>query len=323
GRRVEVLLEGRLGDRLGRRLVLATHDEQERPSVRVARVDFVGRVGRDVGERRLEEGLAGRGDGPLVVELVGLLLAHRVAEAEAELFRRERDGAVFVGGVLEHREGGAQGRQPCGPDALDLRGVDRGGGGAPALAEQFLGDHAAEGVPDHDRGGWETIDDGGEVIGDVVDALVADSVRIGPRELDGVAVARPSGRQRRIAGIAEELFPRTPRRGVDPQPVDEDNWVGLADRHLYLSVRRASVRWGVAARCGDRAHTPPTAALRQMTARDAATADAVKLLKRVTPSQTEPLCHDQYVPGPSGRAARRQADRTAGGSPRSWPSTAS
>ena len=69
-RGVPVLLERRLGDRLGDGVVLATHGEQERTSVGVVGVHLVRGMGREARGRSLEQRPPGRGDRPLLVELV-------------------------------------------------------------------------------------------------------------------------------------------------------------------------------------------------------------------------------------------------------------
>jgi hypothetical protein len=79
---------------------------------------------------------------------------------------------VQIRWVAQGGQGGAELGQRQREDALDLCGVDGDGGGADALAEQLLGDQAAEGVPDDDRAGVEGVDDLGVVSGGVVDAGV-------------------------------------------------------------------------------------------------------------------------------------------------------
>lgn len=62
------------------------------------------------------------------------------------------------------------------------------------LTEQLLGDHAAEGVADHDRQRVERTDHAAAVLGHLLDPVVGDGVGIRACRLDGVAVARPAGR---------------------------------------------------------------------------------------------------------------------------------
>ena len=128
-----------------------------------------------------------------------------------------------VGRVREHRQGRTQRGQRQLQHALDLRGVDADRGRTPVHAEQLLRDHAAEGVADQDRLGRQAIDDARVVIGNVVDAVIGDAVRVGASGLDAVGVAGPAGRGRLIARLAEQLLPRRPRRRVQPQAMDENN----------------------------------------------------------------------------------------------------
>ena len=93
-----------------------------------------------------------------------------------------------------------------------LVGVDADGGRAVVQAEQLLGDHAAEGVADQDRPGRKLVDEGRVVIGDVIDAVIGDAVRVGPGDLDGIGVAGPAGRERLVARGGTTLPP------LDPAP---------------------------------------------------------------------------------------------------------
>ena len=68
-----------------------------------------------------------------------------------------------VGGVSQSGQGRAELGQRQRQDALDLGGVYGDGGGADALAEQLLGDQAAEGVADDDRAAIQSVDDLGVV----------------------------------------------------------------------------------------------------------------------------------------------------------------
>ena len=110
--------------------------------------------------------------------------------------------------------------------ALDLCRIDGDGCRTDALAEELLGEQSSEGVPDDDRRLVETGDDPGVVLGDLVDAEVGDRVRVLPRLFDRRSLVRPAGRAGSVAGRAEQLDPGLPARGVQPQAVDEDNWLG-------------------------------------------------------------------------------------------------
>jgi len=75
----------------------------------------------------------------------------------------------------------------------------------------------------HSSLGVETIDDLAVVLGDLVDAVVGDAVRIFPSGSDGVRVAGPAWRDRLIARLGEQFLPGLPRRRVQPQAMDEDD----------------------------------------------------------------------------------------------------
>jgi hypothetical protein len=93
---------------------------------------------------------------------------------------------VAVGRVLEHWQRRAQRGQRHRQLSLDLRGVDGDRGRGEVLAEERLGDHAAEGVAHQDRLGGEPADEVRVVFDDVVDAVVGDAFRVGARFGDGV-----------------------------------------------------------------------------------------------------------------------------------------
>ena len=78
-----------------------------------------------------------------LVERARLLLAERVGERVVPLLVREADGPVAVGRVLEHRERRLDLRERHALDALGRRRVDRHAGGAEAVVEQDLREHAA------------------------------------------------------------------------------------------------------------------------------------------------------------------------------------
>ncbi len=61
------------------------------------------------------------------------------------------------------------------------------------------------------------------MLDDIVDTVIGDRVRVGPRLLDRGAVARPAGGDRLVTGLAEQVDPRVPRGRVQPQTVNEDN----------------------------------------------------------------------------------------------------
>ena len=162
---------------------------------------FAGECSEKLAPAASNSGLPGRRDRPLLVQRVRLLLADARCRSVPELLGGQRDGLVRVGGVLEDRQRRAQRGQRQRQHALDLRGVDRDRGRAEVLAEQLLGDHAAERVPDDDRPGRQLVDDVGVVRGDVVDAVVGDAVRVGAGQLDRVGDAGPARRDGRVARL--------------------------------------------------------------------------------------------------------------------------
>src|ERR1039458_8233761 len=192
--------------------------------------------GGEVGQGVLEQGLAGGGHGPAVEEIGGLLLSQRVAEAVAELRLRQRHGLLPVGRSAQGDRGDPQRRRGQVVDAFDGGRVDRHARGGQVLPEQPLHDEDAEGVPDDDGRRAQPPDDPGVVLDHVVDALPGDLLRLAPGLLDGVGGARPAGCDRRVPRLLEELDPRAPRCGVQPQAVHEDNG-GICWRHL-VTFRR-------------------------------------------------------------------------------------
>ncbi|CAG6397802.1 hypothetical protein SCOCK_60135 [Actinacidiphila cocklensis] len=218
-----VLLERGEGDGLGDGVVLAAGHQQHRAAPGVRGVDLRRRVRVEVRRGGLEQRLARRRDGPPREQRVGLLLGHGVAEREAELLGGQGHRAVLVRRVPEHRQRRSQRGQRQRQDPLDLGGVDRHGGRGQVLAEQLLGDHAAEGVADQDRQRVHASDDRRVVLDDVVDAVVGDALRVLPRVLDAVGVAGPARRGRVVALLAEEVDPRLPGGAVQPQAVDEED----------------------------------------------------------------------------------------------------
>jgi hypothetical protein len=95
-------LERRVRDRPRDRVVFFAGDDQQRSAHRVLGVDFGLRPRVQVGGRGLEERHARRRHGKGLIEVLGLLLAHRVRKAEAELLEGEWDRTVAVGRLAEH-----------------------------------------------------------------------------------------------------------------------------------------------------------------------------------------------------------------------------
>ena len=82
---------------------------------------LAGECGKKFAAGVLEQRQAGAGDGPGVVQGVGLLLGQGVAEGVVELLGGQRHRAVQVGGVAQHRERRLQLRERQCLDALDRR----------------------------------------------------------------------------------------------------------------------------------------------------------------------------------------------------------
>ena len=146
--------------------------------------------------RRLANGPRG-GDGEGLVQLVGFLLVDGAGERVAELVVGQRDGAVPVAGVAEHRRRGFERRERQREHAAERSrtdcGIDGDGGGREATPGDDHGEQAAEGVADH--GGFlvELRDDVGVVVGDVAHALACEHLRVGVGLLDGLRVVGPAG----------------------------------------------------------------------------------------------------------------------------------
>src|ERR1700733_8512560 len=118
--------------------------------------------------RSLEEWTSGRGNGPLLVELVGFLLRDGVAEAVAELLGGEGHRLVFVGRGLEHGQRGVQRGEREAQHTLDLGGVDTDGSRTLAHPQQLLSDHAAKGMPNENGRGGQLFDNGSVVVSYIV-----------------------------------------------------------------------------------------------------------------------------------------------------------
>src|SRR5229473_2192767 len=78
----------------------------------------------EVGSGGLEQWRARGRHGECFVKIFGLFLADSIGEAEAELLERERNGAVTVKGVAEHRPSGLQRRERKRKNTSEWSGVD-------------------------------------------------------------------------------------------------------------------------------------------------------------------------------------------------------
>ena len=214
-------------ERRRHQVVLAAGDEQQRRAVVVLVVHVaVVLAGVDVGQRAAPEDRARRGDVVALVERARLLLAEPVRERVVPLLEREADGAVAVGGVLEHREGRLDLRQRHALDALGRGRVDRHADRAEAVVEQDLREHAAGRVAHDDRRRVERADDGLEVLDDLRHRHRLDRGRVGVERLDlDLEAGIGGGEDLEALGlvVGDPVLPAARR---DPEAVDEHDRVG-------------------------------------------------------------------------------------------------
>src|SRR3954468_14577134 len=216
-----LLLEGGVRDRPGHGVILLAGDDEQRSPLGVLMVDLHLRPRVEVGGCGLEQRSAGGGHGKRVVELPGLALVDRVRECVTELLVGERNRAVAVGRVGQHRAGRAQRRHRQRQHAAERRRIDRHRGGRQSPPRQDLGQQAAERVADHDRLAVQLADYLCEVVGDVADGLVGKRVGVRIGLGDGLGVVGPARRERGVARRVEHLSPAVPAARKQPQPVYE------------------------------------------------------------------------------------------------------
>jgi hypothetical protein len=113
-------------------------------------------------------GRPGARDVPCVIQPGRLLHGDGVAERIAELCCGKGHRSLPVRRIAQDREGGAQLRGREHQYALDRRRIDCDCGGGEILAEQALGDQAAERMPDDYR--LCRADDAGIVLDNIGDA---------------------------------------------------------------------------------------------------------------------------------------------------------
>jgi len=68
------------------------------------------------------------------------------------------------------------------------------------------------------------IDDLRGVIGDLLQRLLGEEGRVRPGLFNRFRIVRPVRRQRRVAGLLEEVRPVGPAARQQPEAVDEDDW---------------------------------------------------------------------------------------------------
>ena len=187
----------------------------------------------------LEDRLAGSGHRVGLVQLLRFVLADGVGERIAELLVGERDGAVPVGRIREHRGRRAKSRDRKRQHAAEGRGADSDRGGGEAAPGEDFGQQAPERMADDRRFCGEPGDDRLLVVGDVADALAGEHARVLLRFRHAFGIVRPARRHRRVAGLLEQLRPAIPARGEKPQAVHEHDGrtarrVGPLDLRLLL-----------------------------------------------------------------------------------------
>src|SRR5438105_15915983 len=104
-------LERGVGDRPRHRVVLLAVDDQQRPALGVLGVDLGLGPRIEVRARRLKQRLAGGRHGERLIQLLCLVLAHRVGEREAKLLVGKRYRTVAVRRIAEHGRCGPQRRE--------------------------------------------------------------------------------------------------------------------------------------------------------------------------------------------------------------------
>jgi len=159
----------------------------------------------------------------LLVELLRFLFIQRVGPAELELVVGQRDRASPRAWVDQERPDALEHRERQWQHAAEDPGVDRDRGRREASAREHQRHQAPGRVPHERRLPVEGLDHLGRVIGDLPQGHLGEDIRVGPRLLDGLRIARPVRRQRRVAGLLEEVHPVRPAAGQHPEAVDEDN----------------------------------------------------------------------------------------------------
>ena len=161
-----------------------------------------------------------------VVELLRLLVVQRVRPAVLELVERERDRAAARSRVDQERaysfEHGARQRQ----NAAEDPGVDRHRCRREAAAREHLRQQAAGRVPNDNWLLVQGIDDLSGVVGDLLQGLLGEDVRVRTGLFNRCRIVWPVGRQRRVTGLLEEVRPVGPAARQQPEAMDEDDRSG-------------------------------------------------------------------------------------------------
>jgi hypothetical protein len=91
------------------------------------------------------------------------------------------------------------------------------------LAGEHLRQEAPGRVPHHHWLVVQRVDDLGGVIGDLVQGLLGENVRVRPGLFNRFRIVWPVRGERGVAGLLEEVGPVGPAARQHPEAVDEDN----------------------------------------------------------------------------------------------------
>ncbi len=199
-----LLLVGSMGNRPWHGVVVLAGDNQQRSTFGILGVDLGFRPRVEIGTGRLEDRHTGAGYRVRLVQLVRFALVYGVGEGEAELLVGQRDGAGVVEGIAQHRRGRLECRERQGQHAAERRGIDGDRHGSHALPSHLLRDEPAEGMADDGGLRLELADGVDVVIGDLLDALVGEDLRVVLGLLNGVRVIGPAWRERGVALLFKE-----------------------------------------------------------------------------------------------------------------------
>src|SRR6266702_3487957 len=234
-----LLLVGGMGDRPRDGVVVLAGDDQQRSTLGILRVDlgFCPRV--DIGGGCLEDRHAGARHRVFLVQLVRFALVYGVGEGVTELLVGQRDGTGVVKRVAQDRRRGLQRREGQGEHAAERRGVDRDRHGSNAFPGYLLRDEPTEGMADDGGLRLELADGVDVVIGNLLDALVGEDLRVLLGLLNGVRVIGPARCESRVALLFEQLAPVVPAAGEEPEAMDEHDRlhsrvVGAVDLLLFM-----------------------------------------------------------------------------------------
>ena len=194
----------------------------------------------EVPGHRAEEDSARRRDVVAVIQRARLGLGEGVRERLVPLLARERDGTLALRDVEEYRCKGPQLVRWGGAHALGRRRVERNARGADAAVEEQLHESAAGRVPNEDGRRAELADGRFEVGDDLRDRECDDRRWVGVQRLDFYLEAGVGGGKDAVALGLVVCFPVLPAAWRDPEPMDEDDRVGVAHRYVP-SQRRTGV----------------------------------------------------------------------------------